>query len=91
MEHPFRYYFMTPFHTEILTGSCQELEVFHNPQAAYPIPFDLIPGATHWFEHNGDIECSSIWGNSILASVTHLRMSDKPQKTGDMHREGGGP
>ncbi|WP_229257010.1 hypothetical protein, partial [Duganella lactea] len=21
MEHPFRYYFMTPFHTEILTGS----------------------------------------------------------------------
>lgn len=24
MEHPFRYYFMTPFHTGILTGSVEE-------------------------------------------------------------------
>ena len=34
---------------------CQELEVFHNPLATHPIPFDLIPGATHWFERGGDI------------------------------------
>jgi len=54
---------------------CQELEVFHNPRAAHPIPFDLIPGATHWFERDGDVECSTIWANSVLSSITHLRMS----------------
>lgn len=57
----------------------QELEVFHNPQAANPIPFDLIPGATHWFERDGDVECSTIWANSVLASVTHLRMSNEAE------------
>jgi hypothetical protein len=54
---------------------CQELEVYHNPSAAHPIPFDLIPGATHWFERDGDIECSTIWANSVLASITHVRMN----------------
>ncbi len=58
---------------------CQELEAFHNPQAAKPIPFDLIPGATHWFERDGDVECSTIWANSVLASVTHLRMSNEAE------------
>ncbi len=58
---------------------CQELEVFHNPQAAHPIPFDLIPGATHWFEREGDIECSTIWANSVLASITHLHLSGEPE------------
>lgn len=57
---------------------CQELEVFHNPLAAYPISFDLIPGATHWFERDGDIECNTIWANSVLASVTHVRTTKKP-------------
>jgi hypothetical protein len=92
---------LEPMEFELLVGSaeyqalwpwgeawCQELEVFHNPEAAYPISFDLIPGATHWFERNGDIECCSIWANSVLASVTHLRMSDKPAKTRGMNREG---
>jgi len=51
---------------------CQELEFFHNPLADHPIPFDLIPGATHWFERDGEIECSSFWENLVLASVTHL-------------------
>ena len=54
---------------------CQELEVYHNPLATNPIPFDLIPGATHWFEHDGDIECSTIWANSVLSSITDLRMA----------------
>ena len=25
---------------------CQELDVFHNPQAKHPIAFDLLPSAT---------------------------------------------
>lgn len=57
---------------------CQELEVFHNPLAAQPIPFGLIPGATHWFERDGNIECSTIWANSVLSSITHLSMGGKP-------------
>lgn len=56
---------------------CQELEVYHNPLAANPIPFDLIPGATHWFERDGDVECSTIWENSVLSSVTLLRMEEQ--------------
>ena len=62
---------------------CQELEVFHNPQATHPIPFDLIPGATHWFERDGDIECSTIWANSVLASITHLHLPGEPEKAGN--------
>ncbi|MCG7394258.1 hypothetical protein MHY87_15235 [Microvirga sp. ACRRW] len=61
---------------------CQELEVFHNPLAAYPIPFDLIPGATHWFERDGDIECSTIWANSVLSSVTLLLMEHESSTRG---------
>lgn len=53
---------------------CQELEVYHNPIATNPIPFDLIPGATHWFERDDDIECRTMWANSVLSSVTQLRM-----------------
>ncbi|MEW9678487.1 hypothetical protein [Pseudomonas sp. TE50-2] len=60
---------------------CQELEVFHNPLATHPIPFDLIPGATHWFERDGDIECSTIWANSVISSITHLQMDGKPAVT----------
>jgi hypothetical protein len=53
---------------------CQELEVFHNPMATYPINFDLLPGATHWFEHAGEIICSSFFECIVLSSVTHLRI-----------------
>jgi hypothetical protein len=53
---------------------CQELEVYHNPLATHPIPFDLIPGATHWFDRDGDVECNTIWENSVTSSVTHLRV-----------------
>jgi hypothetical protein len=52
---------------------CQELEVFHNPLASHPIPLGLIPGATHWFERDGEVECSTIWANSVISSVTQLR------------------
>jgi hypothetical protein len=36
-------------------------------------PFDLIPGATHWFERDGDVECNTIWANSVISSITHLQ------------------
>ena len=53
---------------------CQELEVYHNPLAAHPIPFDLVPGATHWFERDGDVQCSTIWANSVISSITQLQV-----------------
>lgn len=52
---------------------CQELEVYHNPLAAHPIPFDLISGATHWFEQDGDVECRTMWANSVISSITNIR------------------
>jgi hypothetical protein len=74
-----------PFRIDILSAEyqalwpwgeawCQELEVFHNPLAAYPLNFDLIPGATHWFKSEGEIVCSSIWEWSVLSSLTHLNL-----------------
>ncbi|UUY07692.1 hypothetical protein LRS11_17995 [Pseudomonas sp. J452] len=51
---------------------CQELEVFHNPLATNPLSLQLLPGATHWFERHGHIECSTIWENTVLSSVTIL-------------------
>lgn len=68
---------------------CQELEVFHNPLATHPIPFDLIPGATHWFERNGDIECSTVWANSVISSITHLQMAGEPGATSEVRDESG--
>ena len=53
---------------------CQELEVFHNPHAKYPLTFDLLPGATHWFERDGDLECLTIWEWFVLSSVTHVHL-----------------
>lgn len=51
---------------------CQELEFFHNPLATHPVPFELLPGTTHWFERDGEIQSRTVWKNSVLASVTHL-------------------
>ncbi|CAN5564534.1 hypothetical protein [Caulobacter sp. FWC2] len=55
---------------------CQELEVFHNPLADHPIAFDLLPGATHWFERDGEIGCDSIWANSVLSSMTTVLVEE---------------
>lgn len=66
---------------------CQELEVFHNPLATHPIPFDLIPGATHWFERDEDVECCTVWANSVLASITYLRIDRGSDGTSDAQSE----
>lgn len=70
---------------------CQELEVFHNPLATHPIPFDLIPGATHWFECNGHIECRTMWANLVISSVTHLQMGGRPAVTSEARDQSGSP
>jgi hypothetical protein len=49
-----------------------ELEVFHNPYARHPIPFELVPEATHWFEQAGELTCSAVYEHSILWSVTRI-------------------
>jgi hypothetical protein len=53
---------------------CQEMEVFHNPGARHPLDFDLIPGATHWFEKDGVVQCAAYWECSVLSSVTRVRI-----------------
>ncbi len=59
---------------------CQELEVYHNPLATHPIHFDLLPGATLWFEKNGEVRCATMWEWTVLSSMTHL-LTSKQQKT----------
>lgn len=58
-----------------------EMEVFHNPFAHHPIPFDLLPEAQHWFEEDGEWQCSSVYETSILWSQTRITDADKPAPT----------
>jgi hypothetical protein len=55
-----------------------EMEVFHNPFARNPLPFELLPESTHWFERNGERICSSVYETSILWSRTLITGQDKP-------------
>ena len=56
---------------------CAELEVFHNPFATHPMPFELLPEATHWFELDGERICRSIYATSILWSQTLVQDADQ--------------
>jgi hypothetical protein len=38
-----------------------ELEVFHNPYARHPVPFELMPEGTHWFDQAGELTCSAVY------------------------------
>lgn len=53
-----------------------ELDVYHNPLAIFPLPFDLLPRATHWFEQDGDVVCRAYYKNTVLASTTSLKFNE---------------
>ena len=55
-----------------------ELEVFHNPFARYPVPFDLLPEACHWFEQDGERICRTVYETSILWSQTLIQDASEP-------------
>ena len=55
-----------------------ELEVFHNPYARHPVPLELLPEATHWFEHDGERVCRSVYATSILWSQTLIQDEGQP-------------
>ncbi len=57
-----------------------ELEVFHNPFARHPLPFSLVPEATHWFDDDGEIMCSSHYETSILHSITFIEDAATPME-----------
>ena len=57
-----------------------ELEIFHNPFASHPVPFDLLPEATHWFDEGGERICRSFYETSILWSKTYIDDADKPSR-----------
>lgn len=69
---------------------CAELEVFHNPFAASPIPFELLPEVTHWFDQGGELVCRSIYETSILWSQTSIQDADEPPLTLDAIVAGAG-
>jgi hypothetical protein len=49
---------------------CQELEVLHNPLASRPLACDLLPGAIHTFELDGELVFRSIWERTVISSLT---------------------
>lgn len=55
-----------------------EMEVFHNPFAMKPLPFELLPEATHWFDQDGERVCRSFYETSILSSQTFIQDEGKP-------------
>jgi hypothetical protein len=55
-----------------------ELEVFHNPFARNPVPFELLPEVTHWFNQDGEVICRSVYETSILSSQTLTQDEDQP-------------
>ena len=58
--------------------------MFHNPFARYPIPFELLPEATHWFDEDGEIRCAAVYEHSILWSRTVvLNESDRVPRIED--------
>jgi hypothetical protein len=57
-----------------------EMEVFHNPFARHPAPYELLPEATHWFEQGGERVCRSFYETSILWSKTFIDDGDKPPR-----------
>ncbi|MGE8569641.1 MAG: hypothetical protein ACN6PV_24470 [Achromobacter sp.] len=59
---------------------CVELEVYHNPGAAHPFPFDLLPGATHWFERDGEVVCNTMWEHTVLASTATVSAPKELQR-----------
>lgn len=69
---------------------CAELEVYHNPLADHPLPFDLLPGATHWFEQDGETVCSTIWEHTVLASTTTIEAPQALQSWPRENSERGG-
>jgi len=65
---------------------CAELEVFHNPYAKHPVKLELLPEATHWFEKNGEIVCSSFYETAILCSKTIIQDESEPTlEIGDLY------
>jgi hypothetical protein len=52
---------------------CQELEVYHNPLASRPFDFELLPGAIHRFELDGELVFRSIWEHMVISSVNDLK------------------
>jgi hypothetical protein len=51
---------------------CLEMEVYHNPMAAHPIDRDFFPGATHFFERDGEIVFEGPWKHRVLSSATTI-------------------
>ncbi len=69
---------------------CAELEVFHNPFAAIPLPMDMLPGATHWFEEDNDLICRSDYETLILWSKTIITQTNQRAPTlADFQRNAG--
>ena len=49
---------------------CVELEVYHNSLAAHRFVLDLLPGATHWFEVDGELHLHNMGATGAVIDNT---------------------
>ncbi len=70
----------TPFYEEV--KSCnyeeywtQEVQVFHNPNAIHPLPFDWLLGATHHYFENGVIKSLTPIGSVLTSFTTVIKLA----------------
>jgi len=66
--------FGTPFCVEVKPDNyeefwTQEIQVFHNPKAIYPLPFEWLLGATHHYFENGIMKSHGPL-DAVLSSIT---------------------
>ena len=52
--------------------------MFHNPYARHPVPFELVPEATHWFDQSGEVTRSAFYERSIWWSLTRILKDSDP-------------
>ncbi len=60
----------------------QEIQVFHNPNAKYPLPFDALLGATHHYFEDGQLQSHSPH-DAVLSSFSMLvkYLGDEDEKS----------
>jgi hypothetical protein len=77
-----------PFHFEISPGKAKEtwaegLSMFHNPNAAYPVPRELFPSIAHHEYRDGQIHSSIPEFHPYSSMTIHVKTFDSDRKCAD--------
>jgi hypothetical protein len=79
---PFFFDISSAEYTALWPGSGEtwslEMDVFHNPLAEHPFPYELLPECSHWMvDADGDIGARAFHQHTILSSRTQIFMESE--------------